>query len=352
MKPKSYTQFKKKVDAELSKKLEAEIQAAKASPYSAEILRHAQRILLAGGKRLRPSLFYFTYVALGGSNKRRALQISMVFEFIHLALLIQDDIMDNADVRHDTETIHATYTNKIKKKTTQTKLYGTSVGLTAANLIYAIAYDILVSQIDCETLPKAVEVVNDMIRTVNEGQLTDIHLGMQPIQKVTEQDVLLQHNYKTASYTFIGPMSLAALLAKATAKQKKALHSYGYNLGLPYQAHDDILGLYGDEDETGKSSSSDILEGKKTLLMTYAYKKAPTKGKKLIEATLGNTRAKKKDIHLIRELVAETGSLQYSRDFIAKHTQEARHQLESISLFKEGEDFLLWLTDYIGKRNK
>lgn len=89
-----------------------------------------------------------------------------------------------------------------------------------------------------------------------------------------ESEILTIYRLKTAQYTFVGPLLVGANLANASDRLLLHLKAFGENLGIAYQIQDDILGCFGEENETGKSVNRDIAEGKNTLLFAVAYKHA------------------------------------------------------------------------------
>ncbi len=79
---------------------------------------------------------------------------------------------------------------------------------------------------------------------------------------------------KTASYSFVSPLTMGAILAGASEDQRDLLKHFGTSIGIAYQLRDDIIGIFGNEEVTGKSSEGDIKEGKRTLLIDEFYKRA------------------------------------------------------------------------------
>src|SRR4030042_6751265 len=125
-----------------------------------------------------------------------------------------------------------------------------------------------------------------MVADVIRGEELDIFLGLG--QRLEENNILKIIEYKTASYTIDGPLQIGAILAGANLKTLKKLSSYAFPLGIAFQIQDDILGMFGDSKKTGKPVGADLREGKQTLLIIEARKRANGKQSKVIDNVLGS----------------------------------------------------------------
>jgi geranylgeranyl diphosphate synthase type I len=121
-------------------------------------------------------------------------------------------------------------------------------------------------------------------------------------------------------------------------------------LGLAFQIQDDILGLFGSEEKTGKPVGSDIREGKKTLLIFHALKRGNDEEKGVLLKTLGNPHVTMKEIDRIRNIVRRTGSLDYSRTLVDELTAQAVQAIQDAPFRTEARDFLIKIADFIGTR--
>ncbi len=169
-------------------------------------------------------------------------------------------------------------------------------------------------------------------------------------RRLTEQDVLTIHRYKTARYTTEGPMHLGAVLACASDAMLAQLSAYALPLGLAFQLQDDLLGVFGSERETGKSADADLKEGKRTLLVLKALEWGDDGQRAALEAVLGNGRASAEQVAAARQAIAATGAQAYCRQRAADLAGEAVRALEQLPIAAEQAAFLRGLVDYVIER--
>ncbi len=134
--------------------------------------------------------------------------------------------------------------------------------------------------------------------------------------------------YKSAKYTIERPLQFGAAIAKAPPPLLSALSSYGIPLGEAFQLRDDILGVFGDTDVTGKPSGDDIREGKRTLLMARAFDKATAAQRKVLEANLGRADVDSTGMASVQEVLRGTGALAAVETVIAELTSAALTSLQ------------------------
>jgi geranylgeranyl diphosphate synthase type I len=151
-------------------------------------------------------------------------------------------------------------------------------------------------------------------------------------------------------YTFDGPIKIGAILAGANDSSLEALSRYSVPLGKAFQIQDDILGMFGTEEKLGKPVTSDLKEGKKTLLILEALSRANKNQKEIIELNLGNKKVTYNSLKQVRKVIEETGSLEESNSFAKQLVEEAINELNKMKLRKEGKDFLLNIAEYMIKR--
>jgi geranylgeranyl diphosphate synthase type I len=135
-----------------------------------------------------------------------------------------------------------------------------------------------------------------------------------------EDGILRAANLKTAWYTAAGPLKLGAVLAGAPSELLDSIKKYGMALGVAFQLRDDILGVESKEAETGKSGTSDIAEGKVTLLAHYAIKRGTPKQRERLGRIYGNDQVSEADRREILDIFEATGA-------VAETTRRAEHYL-------------------------
>jgi geranylgeranyl diphosphate synthase type I len=134
---------------------------------------------------------------------------------------------------------------------------------------------------------------------------------------------MLVVRYKSAKYTIERPLQFGAKLATGSPKLLTALSDYGVPLGEAFQLRDDVLGVFGDSERTGKPAGDDIREGKRTLLVARAYDNADPAQRRVLDATVGNPELTAKALGSAREVFRETGALRAVETVIAELTSAA-----------------------------
>ena len=188
-----------------------------------------------------------------------------------------------------------------------------------------------------------------MTRDVCYGQVLDMHAG-DPYMRLTEHDILTIHRYKTARYTTEGPLQMGAVLAGAGNDAQKAMSAYALPLGQAFQLQDDLLGVFGKEAETGKSTDADLKQGKRTLLVVKALEWGSAAQRAALQSALGNAAASDEQIAAARQALAASGARRYCQERAIMLADEARNALLGGTLKTDCQDFLLGLVDFVVER--
>ena len=340
--PKKLLKFKVQVDKKLALYLKKKINdASQHGTITAQLLEQITDFTLRGGKRVRAALLYYSYLAHGGQERSKALYASMSMELAESYLLIHDDIMDDDSVRRGGPTVHKYFEDQQRDK-----LLGESLAILAGDLAAAYSVDILLnSGFDQQTINSAVKLLNDTYVLECFGQTLDLNTC--PIEKMSFDDIMNIPRLKTAPYTFDLPVKLGAILAGKRMNEVIKLEKYTYPLGIVYQLQDDILSTFGDEKKTGKSSSSDIKEGKRTLLAYYALKDANASDQKFLRSVLGNRKASATDIKKVKEIFESSGALAKTQTYAQSLTSSPLDFIDKSNLVGEGKDFLIEIANII-----
>jgi geranylgeranyl diphosphate synthase type I len=161
-----------------------------------------------------------------------------------------------------------------------------------------------------------------MTRSTAYGQLLDIRSGVLDPGTVREEDVLAVHRFKSAIYTVASPLKIGALLGGSTLARLGDIETFGTNIGIAFQLRDDVLGAGFDAEESGKSPN-DLIEGKRTLLVVKAWANGSEADRSRLARVLGNSQATPEDVERARNVIRETGSLDYSEKRIDELTRAA-----------------------------
>jgi len=208
------------------------------------LYKAAGHITFAGGKRVRPILCLLSCEALN-CERENAIKTAVAVELIHTFTLIHDDIMDRDDLRRGIPSVH--------------KEFGEPTAILAGDLLFSKAFEI------CD--PKTVKILANASSEICEGQELDMKFEQRG--DVFESEYLEMIRKKTA-VLFEAATKSGAILGNGSEEQISALAKFGLDLGMAFQIHDDILGVTAEEERLGKPVGSDIVGGKKNLVVIKA----------------------------------------------------------------------------------
>lgn len=318
-------------------------QAHAIHPSYGRLIEEIERVVMNGGKRLRP---YLVYIGNGAINAH-ATRVGVAHELLHAALLVHDDIIDRDDIRHGQPTIHHAYFahhyQKVISDDTERIHFSRSAALLAGDLLISWAYELL------GQLPQSSALIARISQGIFEvagGELLDTESPFIP----EVRDPLVIYRYKTAGYSFIAPLLSGAELQGLSGEDIKALETYASSLGVAYQIQDDLLGTFGDTEITGKSSVNDLREGKYTLLITYFLEVANDEQVALYKNVFGNTAATQEEIDSLKMAIDASGAKNRTIEELHRHIEIARNQLDLLTQDSQREA-LGELIDLICKRS-
>ena len=305
------------------------------SKVSPLLLKTIKEFILRKGKRVRPILFVISYLGYSKKRAKNLYKCAISLELLHDFLLVHDDIIDKSDIRRNRPSLHKVFNNYLKRYK-DAKFSGQDLAIVAADIIYAMAIGAFLS-IKENKKEKALKKLIDASIYTEIGEFIELINQLKPIDKIKQKDVYQIYDYKTSYYTFSYPLSIGATLAKANKKEIKKLTQYGLLLGRAFQIKDDILGMFSEEKKTGKSALSDLGQGKRTILIWYAYKHSNNKDKSIIKRILSKKHTKRADLLRIRKIITKSGSLNYAKneiENIIKKTKKLNRQLKIKKRYK------------------
>ncbi len=313
-------------------------------PFMAEMYEDIREYCLRNGKRIRPLVLLVSY---SGYKKKRknfseVLKLAAAIEIMHSFLLVQDDIIDKSNLRRGGKSLHILSAEKYSHLTHNPDI-GSDVAIVLADVMFSNAVELICS---CNIRKKEKdEFLKIFARTYEMtawGQILD-SLHSLPKNIDEKENVALQiSTLKTAYYTIYYPMLMGYVLSGGrSSSEMEKIRDFSIPLGMGFQIRDDILGVFGKTDETGKPDDSDILEGKMTLLVQTAIGNLASKKEKKEFISLFTQRKKKKsDIAAIRSGLVESGALESAKGDMVKFMDDALLRLEGLSLDDAGKDIL------------
>ncbi len=269
-------------------------------PFISQVGRH---ILLSGGKRVRPLLFVLS-ARLCGCRSNHLADFSTIFEYLHAATLLHDDVVDAATVRRGTSTANT--------------IWGNQAVILVGDFLLAKALSLAVTTDHLKVL----KVLAHATTMMAEGEILQL-LHARNLDLTEEEYFDIIHR-KTA-VLMSAACQIGAIVSGAPPEQEEALTRFGLNLGLTFQLVDDILDFTGDEQQLGKPVAHDLKEGRITLPLITALKRAADADRRRLKELAREVRPE--NTPEIRELLERLGALDYARNRAREYTRAAQEDL-------------------------
>jgi geranylgeranyl diphosphate synthase type I len=305
-------------------------------PRRPEVLYDASRhLIMAGGKRLRPFLTIKACEAVGG-DPVDAIPFAAALEIVHNFTLVHDDVMDNDQMRRGAPTVHTKW--------------GVPIAIAAGDLLFAKAFEAMTTYapdgMSAKRVKMCVEIAARATIEISEGQVLDV--SFPSTANVTEDDYFLMVGGKTSAL-FRACAEIGAIAGGGKTRQVKALGKFAWDAGIAFQLMDDCLGATADEKTLGKPVGSDMREGKKTLIIIHALRKANLRQRDRLLAVLGNRDASKQDIVEVLNLLRDLGSIDYAIKKADRYIVSAKKHFKVLPE-SEAKNDLFALIDYFTER--
>jgi geranylgeranyl diphosphate synthase type I len=269
----------------------------------------------SGGKAVRPTLCLLACTALGGRH-RRALPAAAAIEFVHNYSLIHDDIQDDDRERRHRATVWSVWGKP------QAINAGTGMRMLANSALRRLDIPLSLQAHLHYLLDEAT------IRLI-EGQYLDI--SYEGRFDITVADYVDMVGGKTAAL-FACALEIGSAMASEDAMDAKAFHEFGWNLGMAFQVRDDMLGIWGRAEETGKPSCNDLRRRKKTLPVVHALERATGLQREELLRYYGRPGADDESVNRVLEVLEVVGAFDESRRLAQSYIDTAKHAIASLSL--------------------
>jgi geranylgeranyl diphosphate synthase type I len=299
-----------------------------------------------GGKRLRGRFCVAGWRAVEESARPAVepppavVTAAAALEIFHAAALVHDDIIDSSDTRRGRPAAHRALEAAHRNAgwTGDAAAFGRSAGILLGDLLVAWSDDLLEEGLAGAEGPVARTARTEyarMRREVTIGQFLDIAeesaFLTEPDERHAER-ALRVASYKSARYSIQQPLLIGAALAGADDGQTAALEAFGHPLGMAFQLRDDVLGVFGDERETGKPSGDDLREGKRTVLIAYAREALPLPARRTVDELVGEPGLEPNQIAALQQTIVDTGALDRVEKLISDYAREAERALSGARL--------------------
>jgi geranylgeranyl diphosphate synthase, type I len=323
--------------AEIDRELLASLhRAAERLPEASGLTRELERLIRAGGKRIRPAFCYWGFLAAGGDVGAPIVRAAASLELLHTFAIVHDDIMDASDRRRGEPTINATR--------------GTNIALLAGDLALVLAdHELLFAGFPEDAAVRAFDVYSRMRQEVVAGQYLELEVSASA--SVSEEDARRVARLKSGRYTVKEPLLLGATLAGGDVELVEDLALVGDSLGEAFQLADDLLGTFGDPRATGKPVDADIRSGKRNVL--FAKTTAALDGAELVlflDAWGGGAALTDEEVDRVRRLIESSGARRETTRLLDELTAAAVVRLEGLAIPAEPKAALLELATRVTRR--
>lgn len=310
-------------------------------------------VLLAGGKRLRAALCWWSFRAHGGPPTgpaaEAAIRTGAALELFQAAALLHDDVMDNSDTRRGKPTAHRVFASRHATAgwSGDPDRFGESGAIILGDLVLVAAGRELTAGLSAvpDVAAAVREAFDRMQSEVVTGQYLDVLVqaqpwGSQPASDETRSRAVLRA--KTAGYSVASPLELGALLAGAGTGAADRVYTAGIPLGEAFQLRDDVLGVFGDPEVTGKPAGDDLREGKRTVLVARAMAGLPSDddGRDQLRSALGDPTLSDDDVDRLRTIIERSGALDGVEQLVGELYAAALDRLADANLSDPGRRML------------
>ncbi|GAA2065517.1 polyprenyl synthetase family protein [Leifsonia soli] len=316
------------------------------------------REFLSGGKRFRALFCFWGWQAVrtaddagddggetgpvtAGGALDAVVSVASALELFHAAALVHDDLIDNSDTRRGKPAAHKRFEHLHASEGWggSGAMFGTGAATLLGDLLLILSdelFDEGLTQLVSAPARRATRAeFNRMRLDVTAGQYLDIFeeigwSGRPDSEQLERAERVIV--YKSAKYSIESPLLIGASLAGATVGQLEALRAFGLPLGIAYQLRDDLLGVFGDADVTGKPSGDDLREGKRTVLIALTRQAIPSGARAALDELLGDPELTPEQIRTMQLTIRESGAVDTVERMIAQNVARAIEALDAAPL--------------------
>jgi geranylgeranyl diphosphate synthase type I len=316
---------------------------------------------LRGGKRIRPTFAWWGWRAAGGegtgARAEAVLTAVSALELIQTCALVHDDLMDASELRRGHPTVHVRFTEAHRAGgwLGEPERFGMAAAILLGDLALAWADDMFTGAPLSDVMRGAARAPWLAMRAeMFAGQYLDVLAQAEGDE--SEERALGVARLKTAAYTVERPLHMGAALAGADEDTITAGRAFGTDIGVAFQLRDDLLGVYGDTEVTGKPAGDDLREGKRTLLVSLGLGYADEAGRHadadLLRHALGDPDLTQDTIQRVRDLLVEVGAVDELERRIEKLTVSGMAALDAAGLAEPGRTRLADLAIAATRRDR
>ncbi|MEU4487996.1 polyprenyl synthetase family protein [Streptomyces purpurascens] len=327
------TAFKVRVDEVLREFVGEEADAfATIDPVLGSVAENLESAV-AEGKRLRAAFCYWGWRAAGQPDSGALVRAAASMELVHAAAVVHDDLIDDSPLRHGRPTAHVALRAAVGSRP-DADTAARSLAMLVGDLLMALAGQLFAtSGLPAAYLVRARPLWSLMARELIAGECLEIlRTGAGPDTAVSLKVI----RYKTAKYTVEQPLLIGGVLAGAGSRLREGYSAYGLPLGEAFQLRDDLLGLFGDPDHTGKANTDDVRGRRPTALLAETWRLAGEEEREVLRALLGrddlDSKGLAQDLDAVREVMRRLKAPDRIEDMISARVEEALDALHGLDV--------------------
>ncbi|MFD5199930.1 polyprenyl synthetase family protein [Streptomyces sp. NPDC058375] len=284
---------------------------------------------VADGKRLRAAFCYWGWRAAGQPDSSALLRAAASLELIHAAAVVHDDLIDDSALRHGRPTAHVALRGVVRRRP-RSAAAARSLAMLIGDLLMGLAGQLFAtSGLPAAYLGRARPLWSVLGRELIAGECLEIlRTGAEPDTEASLQVV----RYKTAKYTVEQPLLIGGALAGASRRLREGYSAFGLPLGEAFQLRDDLLGLFGDPERTGKANADDLCGQRPTALLAETWRIAGDDDRSRLRNLLGRRSLDEAGLDAVREVMWRLRTPALVEDMITARVEEALGALRDLDM--------------------
>lgn len=313
------------------------------------------------GKSLRGGLFLLAAEALDSDSYQQhqsdLVKVAAALELIQSGLLIHDDIIDRDALRRDNKSTWATYAAQDSNSTLSVEEkthFGYSMAICVGTIAQYLAFDLLEQ---LESLPEKTrsllrQHISREISRTYFAEMLDEQITVQK-QQPSKEEILEMYLYKTARYSIVLPLVLAAIVSQSSLEARRQLEQIGEKIGLVFQITDDDMSVFATQEQSGKSFASDLKNGKKTLFYLELLQQLPAGSQELqlVEQLFGKADMSETEVAKLQEIFSAKARTPI-QTYLNELASQAKQLSKQAAIPARAQLLLAELLDFCLRRNK
>ncbi|MGV2915717.1 polyprenyl synthetase family protein [Streptomyces alfalfae] len=284
---------------------------------------------VADGKRLRAAFCYWGWRAVGQPDSDALVRAAASMELVHAAAVVHDDLIDDSALRHGRPTTHIALRGAVRHRP-RAATAARSLAILVGDLLMGLAGQLFTtSGLPAAYLSRARPLWSVLARELIAGECLEIlRTGAEPDTTASLKVI----RYKTAKYTVEQPLLIGGALAGAGRRLSEGYSAYGLPLGEAFQLRDDLLGLFGDPERTGKDNADDVRGHRPTALLAETWRLAGDGDRERLRALLGRGDLDEDGLRAVREVMRRLKAPHRVESMITERVEEALDALHELNV--------------------